>query len=161
MCVVCVCVGVCVCVCVCVCVFEGQCKQLKAFNFVESVQFLPTVNLTPVYTSLAVANGQSWELEVFFEFFQQQKMIFCIFYQVNSLFLHQFYLKSSLPRQINLIKNAKNHFLLLKKFKSETETETESAQLCAVVNPKLFSVILEREINPLTPIRSYKAMFGP
>ena len=47
--------------------------------------------------------------------------IFCIFYQVNNIFLHQSYLKSS---QINLIKNARNHFSLLKKFKN-----TESAQL--------------------------------
>ena len=37
------------------------------------------------------------------------------FYQVNNLFLHQSYLKSPkpTPSQINLIKNAKNHFLLL------------------------------------------------
>ena len=42
-------------------------------------------------------------------------MIFKNLYQVNNQFLHQSYLKSPLPRQINLIKNAKNHFLLLKK----------------------------------------------
>ena len=47
-------------------------------------------------------------------------MIFCIFYEDNNLFLHQ-----SSPSEINLIKNAKNHFLLLKKFKN-----TESAHLC-------------------------------
>ena len=46
-----------------------------------------------------------------------------IFYQVNNLFLHQSHLKKPTPSQINLIKNAKNHFLLLKKLKN-----TESAQ---------------------------------
>ena len=53
-------------------------------------------------------------------------MIFCNFYKVNNLFLHQSYLISPLTVKINLIKNAKNHFLLLKKLKN-----TESAQLCA------------------------------
>ena len=52
-------------------------------------------------------------------------MIFCIFYQVNNQFLHQSYLKSPVPSQINLIKNAKNQFLSVKKLKN-----TSSAQLC-------------------------------
>ena len=42
-------------------------------------------------------------------------MIFCIFYEDNNLFLHQTYFKKPTPSQINLIKNAKNHFLLVKK----------------------------------------------
>ena len=42
-------------------------------------------------------------------------MIFLHFFQVNTLFLHQSYLKSPLPSQMNLIKHARNHFLLLKK----------------------------------------------
>ena len=61
----------------------------------------------------------------YFLFFSIKKWFFCIFYQVNNLFLHQSYLKSLLtPSQITLIKNAKNHFLLLKKLKN-----TSSAQL--------------------------------
>ena len=43
-------------------------------------------------------------------------MFFCIFYQVNNLFLHQSYLKSPLPvklTKVNLVKYAKNHFLLV------------------------------------------------
>ena len=51
-------------------------------------------------------------------------MIFLHFYQVNNLFLHRSYLEKPTPGQINLIKNAKNHFLLLKNFKN-----TESAHL--------------------------------
>ena len=39
------------------------------------------------------------------------------------------------PSQINLIKNAKNHFLLMKKLKN-----TESAQLCLNVSIFLFEV---------------------
>ena len=46
-----------------------------------------------------------------FRFFNIFSMIkndfFCIFYQVKNLFLHQSYLKSPNPSQINLIKNAK------------------------------------------------------
>ena len=40
---------------------------------------------------------QSWALEVFFNFFNNKKLFFCIFYQVNNLFLHQSYLKIPLP----------------------------------------------------------------
>ena len=69
---------------------------------------------------------QSWALEVFF--FNNKKLFFYIFYQVNSLFLHQSYFKKHTPSQINLIKNAKNHFLWLKKLKN-----TSSAQLCNCV----------------------------
>ena len=63
---------------------------------------------------------QSWALSLFLNFLNHKKLIFCIFYQV--IFLHQSYIKS--PSQINCIKNAKNHFLLLKKLKN-----TESARL--------------------------------
>ena len=51
-------------------------------------------------------------------------MIFGIFYKANNLFLHQSYLKSPLPVKLTWEKNAKNHFLLVNKFKN-----TESAQL--------------------------------
>ena len=64
---------------------------------------------------------QSWALSVFFAFF----------YEDNNLCLHKSYLKSPLP--VKLIKNAKNHFLLLKKFKN-----TSSAQLCNF-RPQLFA----------------------
>ena len=66
---------------------------------------------------------QSWALSVFFNFFNHKKWIFGIFYKVSNLFLHQSYLKSSLPVKLT-IKNAKNHFLRLKKYKN-----AESAQL--------------------------------
>ena len=41
-------------------------------------------------------------------------MIFLHFYKVDNLFMHQSYFKNTLPGKINLIKIAKNHFLLLK-----------------------------------------------
>ena len=41
-------------------------------------------------------------------------MILLHFYQINNLFLHQSYLKSPTPSQIDLIKNPKNQLLLLK-----------------------------------------------
>ena len=77
------------------------------------------------------AAAQSSALEVFivfFNFFNNKKWLFCIFYQVNNLFLHLFYLKPT-PSQINLINIAKNNFLLLKKFKN-----TEIVQLCTAPN---------------------------
>ena len=39
--------------------------------------------------------------------------------------MHQFFFKKPTPSQMNLIRNAKNYFLLLEKLKN-----TESAQLC-------------------------------
>ena len=45
---------------------------------------------------LHVERGQSWALEVFFNFFNN-KWFFGIFYKVNDLFLNQAYLKSPLP----------------------------------------------------------------
>ena len=66
---------------------------------------------------------QSWALLVFFIFSIIKNYFVAFFYHVNNLFLHQSYLKSPLPvSQINLIRNAKNHFSLLKNFKN-----TESA----------------------------------
>ena len=62
--------------------------------------------------------------------FNNKKWYFCIFYQVNNLFLHQSYLQKPTPSQINLIKNATNPFLLLRKFKN-----TSSAQLCNGTHP--------------------------
>ena len=41
----------------------------------------------------------------FFHFYQVKKWFFCIFNQVNKLFLNQSYLKSLPPSQINLTKN--------------------------------------------------------
>ena len=67
---------------------------------------------------------QSWALSVFLNTFNNKKLFFSIFYQVN-LFLHWVLFKKPTPSQINLIKNAKNHFLLVKKF-----LNTSSAQLC-------------------------------
>ena len=48
-------------------------------------------------------SDQSWALEVvFLNFFTNKKMFFCIFYQINNLFLHQSYLKSPLPVKLTL-----------------------------------------------------------
>ena len=55
-------------------------------------------------------------------------MIFAFFIKVDNLFLHQSYFKKPTPSQTKLIKHAKTHFLLLKKFKN-----TESAQLFFVL----------------------------
>ena len=62
-------------------------------------------------------------------------MIFYIFYQVNNLLLHQSYFKSPLPGQINPIKKATNHFLLLKKSKNTSSALnwTKLVHLCGLV----------------------------
>ena len=52
-------------------------------------------------------------------------MIFLHFLSSWQPISNQSYIKKPTPSQINLMKNAKNHFLLLKKFKN-----TEIAQLC-------------------------------
>ena len=57
---------------------------------------------------------QSWALEVFLNFFNDKKWFFCIFYQVNNLISAPVLFKKSIPSQINLIKNSKNIFLILK-----------------------------------------------
>ena len=41
--------------------------------------------------------GQSWALSVFLNIFNNKKWFYCIFHQINNLFLHQSYLKSPLP----------------------------------------------------------------
>ena len=46
------------------------------------------------------AEEQSWALAVFFNLINNKKLFFCIFYQVNNLFLHQSYLKSPLPVKV-------------------------------------------------------------
>ena len=51
---------------------------------------------------------------------------FCIFYQVNNLFLHLSYLKSPLAVKLTWKKKSQNQLLLLKTFKN-----TPSAQLCS------------------------------
>ena len=70
----CVCVCVCVCACVCVCV-RVRVRVCKCCSFV-GVQCAPRG--PRVY-----AEPQSWALEVFLNFFNNKKIIFCIFYQVN------------------------------------------------------------------------------
>ena len=73
------------------------------------------------YSSLSPLGGnesdssQSWALSVFFNFFNNKKWLFCIFYQVNNLFLHQSYLKSSLPVKLTL--NCKRTFFNMEKNK--------------------------------------------
>ena len=71
--------------------------------------------------------GHSWALSVFLNTFNSKKLFFSIFYQVHNIFLHWVLFKKPTPSQINLIKNAKNHFILLKKLKN-----TESAQSSAI-----------------------------
>ena len=60
------------------------------------------------------------------------------FYQITNLFLYQSYLKSP---QINLIKNAKNHFLLLKRFKkTEVPSSAEDEIHSHLVRVSILSV---------------------
>ena len=75
---------------------------------------------------------QSRALEVFFHLFNNKKWSVCIFYQINNLFLTPVLFKKPTPSQLKLIKKAKNHILLLKKFKNTskcpalTETHTHT-----------------------------------
>ena len=88
---------------------------------------------------------QSWALSVFFNFFNNKKWLFCIFYQVDNLFTAPALFKKPTPSQINLIKNVNNHFLVLKKFKT---TESFHANLpgdaAAGVGGKV-AVVVEHE----------------
>ena len=77
----------------------------------------------------AMTYEQSWALSVFMNFFNNRKW-FCIFYQVNSLLLHQSYLKRP-PPVINLTKNGQKNFLLLKKWKQKPEVPS-SAYECSL-----------------------------
>ena len=43
---------------------------------------------------LCIHSQQRWALSVFLNFFKNKKWLFCIFYQVDNLFLHQSYLNS-------------------------------------------------------------------
>ena len=82
---------------------------------------------TPTHTPTHTPE-QSWALSVVLNFFNNKKSFFCIFYQVNSLFLNRVLFKKPTPSLINLVRNAKINFALLKKWKN-----TESAQLCTWV----------------------------
>ena len=69
-----------------------------------------------------------------------------MFYKVNTLLLHQSNLKRPTSSQINLIENAKKHFLLLKQLKN-----TSSAQLCLRVPanlPEFFFAMLQKTKKP-------------
>ena len=46
------------------------------------------------HSTAAQLYWQSWALSIFFSFFNNKKLFFCIFYKVNNLFLHQSYLKT-------------------------------------------------------------------
>ena len=66
------------------------------------------------------AIGQSWALEVFLKFSNNKK-----FWHLLQIVSAPVLFKEHTPSQINLIKNAKNHFYWGKKYKN-----SESAQLC-------------------------------
>ena len=68
-----------------------------------------------------------------FLIFSIKNLFICFFHQVNTLFLHKSYLKKTTPSQINLIKNAKNSFLIIENIqkyqkvpRSETHTYTHT-----------------------------------
>ena len=101
----------------------------------------PQVPQTPSAQLRAQATGQSWALPVFFYFFNNKKWFFCTFYKINNLFLHQSYLKTPTPSQISLIKNARSHFLLLKKYlkKPKVPSSGLSIRFC---RPKIWSTLI-------------------
>ena len=73
---------------------------------------------------LYLSANQSWALPVFFHLLNNKKWFFCTFIMLITYFCTSLFKKPT-PSQINLIKNEKNHFLLVKKLKN-----TGSAQLC-------------------------------
>ena len=106
----------------CCCFFASRKKKCWPHFWMDTLH--AQLHMDNTHTSGRYNAGQSWALEVFLNLFNNKKLFFCIFYQVNNLFLHQSYLKSPLPDKIKFIKNVKNHFLLVKKLKN-----TESAHL--------------------------------
>ena len=68
---------------------------------------------------------QRWALSVFLNFFNNKKWFFCIFYQINNLFLHQSYLKSPHPVKLTWQKMQKNIVFISEK----NLKNTSSAQL--------------------------------
>ena len=85
--------------------WHGALKQLKQ----ESV--LPGEKKALVVDRL---NARAGNFGIFLHFFTNKKWFFCIFYQVNKLFLHQSYLESHSNK---LEKKCKQSFLLLKIWK--------------------------------------------
>ena len=65
--------------------------------------------------------AESGHFRYFLNFFNNNKLFFGIFHKSDNLFLHQSYLKSPTPSQINLTKNAKNPFFI-----SETIKKTKA-----------------------------------
>ena len=58
--------------------------------------------------------AQSWALEVFLNFFKHKNVIFLHFYQVYKPISAPVLFKKPTPSQINLIKNAKSFFVIIK-----------------------------------------------
>ena len=63
---------------------------------------------------IGTAWWQSWALSVFLNFFNNKNDFFCIFYQVNNLFLHQSNLKSPLAVKLTWKKCNKSFFVIEK-----------------------------------------------
>ena len=64
---------------------------------IGTIMFNYTINIRLKLHRIHNRLDQSWALLVFWVFSIIKNDFFCIFYQVNSLFLHQSYLKSPLP----------------------------------------------------------------
>ena len=62
--------------------------------------------MSPAYNN----KYQSWVLSVFFKFFNLKKLFFYIFYEDIKPISAPVLFKKPTPSQINLLKNAKNHF---------------------------------------------------
>ena len=77
--------------------------------------------------TLIFGTNQRWALEVFLNFFKNEKWFFFAFLKKLLTCSALVLFKKPTPSQINLIKNAKKHFLWLKKFKN-----TSSAHLWLV-----------------------------
>ena len=76
---------------------------------------------------------QSWELSVFFNFFNNTIWYFCICYQVNNLFLHQSYLKSPLPVKLTWWKMQKIIFYYWKNLKTPKVPSSGPVCVCVCV----------------------------
>ena len=69
-------------------------KSSSYFQFNKSHCELADIKLKLFWKNTSM---QSWALSVFFNFFNNKKWFFFIFYTVDNLFLHRSYLKSPLP----------------------------------------------------------------
>ena len=86
---------------------------------------------------------QSWALSVFFNFFNHKKCFFAFFVKLITYFC-TIPIKKPTPSQTNLIKNAKNLFLLMKKFKKYLKCPALSCipLMCMAKSPVISRLVI-------------------